>query len=156
MITGFSHLHNVLRWVVLILLIWAIVKGIMAWTSGKKYDPKDRKPFLFTLIASHVQLVLGLVLYLVGPWRDVVANQLLETEALARFERFWKMEHITLMLLAIVLITLGHSRLKKDGPDTKRYRSATIMFIVALLMILAAIPWPFWGEPVARGLFPGQ
>ena len=156
MMTGLLHLHNVLRWVVLILMIWAIVKGLSGWLGKKNFRPSDRKPFLFAMISVHIQALIGIVLYIAGPWRTVVEEQLLADGALERFARFWKMEHFGVMILAFILVTVGHSRVKKGKTDLGKFRAGALFFLIALLLILAAIPWPFLGEPVARGLFPGQ
>jgi hypothetical protein len=64
--------------------------------------------------------------------------------------RFWAVEHIFSMLIAITLITIGHVKYKKGGAPT----TTLILYVIALVLIFAAIPWPFRGE-IARPLFPG-
>jgi len=144
--TGLLHLHNLLRWVVLITLILSIVKLI----SGQN----ALKTSKILLISAHSTLVLGLYQYFFG----AVGFALIKNEVGGMKEvmkdaaaRFWAVEHISSMLIAIVLITIGHIRLKKGG---KPNLTATF-YLIALLLILSAIPWPFRagiGRPWLPGL----
>ncbi|MEY2647559.1 MAG: hypothetical protein RL282_272, partial [Bacteroidota bacterium] len=72
------------------------------------------------------------------------------------FIRFFQVEHPVSMLLAILFITLGRGMAKKDLSDSLKYRQAFVYFFVALLLLLAAVPWPFRGEIIGRPLFPGM
>jgi hypothetical protein len=141
--TGLLHLHNLLRWVVLIALVLAIVRLIL-----KKDALKASKVLL---ISAHSTLVLGLYQYIFGP----VGLSLIKTMGMAaamkdKVARFWAVEHIFSMLLAITLITIGHVKYKKGGSA----KTTLILYIIALLLIFGAIPWPFRGE-IARPLYPG-
>ena len=144
--TGLLHLHNLLRWVVLITLLLSIVKLI----SGR--DALKTSKIL--LISAHTSLVLGLYQYFFG----AVGYALIKNTVGGMKEvmkdaaaRFWAVEHISSMLIAIVLITIGHISLKKGG---KPNLTATF-YLIALLLILSAIPWPFRagiGRPWLPGL----
>jgi hypothetical protein len=141
--TGLLHLHNLLRWVVLIALLVSIVSLIL-----KKDSLKVSKVLL---ISAHSTLLLGLYQYFFGP----VGFAFIKTMGMAaamkdKLVRFWAVEHILTMLIAIALITIGHVKYKKGGSP----KTTLILYIVALLLIFAAIPWPFRGE-IARPLFPG-
>ncbi len=68
--------------------------------------------------------------------------------------RFWTIEHMAMMLIAVVLITLGNIRSKKAATDEAKHKQVAIFFILALLIIFAAIPWPW--SAVARGWMPGM
>jgi len=154
MMTGMLDLHSILRWVVLILMIWAIAKGFSGWSGNKKFNKGDNIPFLFAMIALHIQLIVGLGLYFSGPWKGVVESASLAPEMLNKYERFWKMEHIGMMVIAIILVTIGHSKVKNGKTDQAKYRNGALFFIIALAMIFMAIPWPFLGDPIGRPLFP--
>jgi len=141
--TGLLHLHNLLRWVVLIALLVSIVSLIL-----KKDSLKQSKVLL---ISAHSTLVLGLYQYFFGP----VGFAFIKTMGMAaamkdKVVRFWAVEHILTMLIAITLITIGHVKYKKGGSP----KTTLILYIIALLLIFAAIPWPFRAE-IARPLFPG-
>jgi hypothetical protein len=149
--TGFLHLHNFLRWVVLILMLLAILKGLSGWLKSKPFSRKDKKIFTFAVASLHAQAIIGLVLYFFGPWKQLAEQAALSESA----ERFWKMEHIAMMLVATILATIGSSKMKRAATDKAKYKVGAIYFIIALLLILVSIPWPFYGD-VARSLFPGM
>jgi hypothetical protein len=148
MYNGLLHLHNVLRWVILILLVIAMVQAFAA-RSGKSAGGL-KKTSLFLLISAHINLLIGLYQYFVGPWgwktiQTYGMSEVMKNTAL----RFWAVEHITGMLIAITLITIARGKVKKT-----QYASASALYVVALLILLVTIPWPF-RESVGRALFPG-
>ena len=145
-------IHSFLRWALLLLMLVSIVKAAMS-TSGKNpYTSSDRKRTLFTMIAAHLQLVIGIILYLQS---SVVQSGLSNMGAAMKnpVTRFWTVEHITTMIIAIVFITIGNIRSKKMDTDAGKYKQVLIWFGLALLVIIAAMPWPFRAEGVARGWF---
>jgi hypothetical protein len=158
MYTGLVHLHNVLRWVVLILLVIAILRHLAGFTGKKPFTNGDRKVDLFLMISAHIQLLLGLYQWFVGPWGlKLIQNveggmgEIMRNPAY----RFWTVEHNTGMLIAIILITIGRGVVKKNIPDISKHRRAFWFFLVALVLILASIPWP-GREGFGRPLFPGM
>jgi hypothetical protein len=142
--TGLLHLHNLLRWVVLITLLLSIVKLI----SGQN----ALKTSKILLISAHSTLVLGLYQYFFGArgYKLISAAGGMKEVMKDGAARFWAVEHISSMLIAIVLITIGHIRLKKGA---KASTTATF-YLIALLLILSAIPWPFRAD-IGRPWFPG-
>lgn len=152
--TGLVHLHNLLRWIILILLVLSIVKSFMGARSGKPFNNGDRKTWLFTMIASHITLLLGIYQLLLGRYGIISAGYEGEGSFMKdKFYRFFWMEHPLMMIIAIVLITKGYGMAKKDVPDQDKYKKALRYFIGALILILAAVPWP-GREVVGRTLFP--
>ncbi|MFN9116010.1 MAG: hypothetical protein ACK5XN_38680 [Bacteroidota bacterium] len=146
MYEGLLHLHNALRWIILILLLVALIQ---AFTKKEGL----LKTSLWLLITAHITLLLGLFQYFNS---KAVGFQMIERmggmanvmkDSMARF---WVIEHISAMILAIVLITLARGKSKKQ-----LYKKAALLYVIALLLILAAVPWPF-REAVARPLFPGM
>lgn len=145
-------LHSFLRWALLLLMIVSIVKAAMS-TSGKNpYTPSDRKRTLFTMIAAHLQLVIGVILYLtstvVQAGRSNMAAAMKDGVL-----RFWTVEHLTMMIIAIVFITIGNIRSKKMDTDAGKYKQILIWFGFALVVIIAAMPWPFRAAGIGRGWF---
>ena len=155
--TGLLHLHNLLRWIIVILLLLSIVKAYTGWKGNKSFSAGDAKIWLFTMIASHITLLLGLYQWLMGRY-GILTFEIPEGSSRMKdpFIRFFQVEHPVSMLLAILFITLGRGMAKKDLNDTLKYRQAFIYFFVALLLLLAAVPWPFRGEIIGRPLFPGM
>lgn len=146
MATGLLHLHNLLRWIILILLVLCLVQ---AFTKNKGLI----KNSLWLLIAAHTTLLLGLYQWVfsktvgikvlvenMGGMGNVMKNS---------FSRFWVVEHFLGMFIAIILITIARGKSKKEN-----YSAAKWLYLVALVLIVASIPWPF-REGVARPWFPG-
>ena len=145
-------IHSFLRWALLLLMLVSIVKAAMS-TSGKNpYTSSDRKRTLFTMIAAHLQLVIGIILYLQSSAVQAGLSNMgaaMKTASL----RYWTVEHISMMIIAIVFITIGNIRSKKMDTDAGKYKQVLIWFGLALLVIIAAMPWPFRADGVARGWF---
>lgn len=132
------HTHSGLRWVVLILMLLAIVNAFRSKESGV-YQKKDRLLNLFSMVSLHVQLLIGLGLYFVSEKVSFV-------EGWMKMDvfRFFNMEHTLGMLVAIVLVTMGRSKAEKKLRSTRdKHRKIAISYLIALLLILLTIPWPF-------------
>ncbi len=147
MYNGLLHAHSGLRWVVLLLLVIAVFKALLKWRSNAPFTDGDRKLNLFTMISAHVQLILGLVMYFISPKVQFTAGVMKDP-----LIRFFTAEHSVMMLLVIVLITIGYSRSKKAIEDSQKFKSAFTYFLIALIVLLAGIPWPF-REALGAGWF---
>lgn len=137
-------LHSLLRWAILILLLAAIFKSYGGMNSGRAFTRGDRKLGLFLLITAHTTLLLGLVLWLFGAFglafvRDQGMGEVMKNAVM----RYWVVEHFFGMAVAIVLITIGRGVAKKSIPDANKFRRAFWLFLLALIIILVTIPWPF-------------
>ncbi len=154
--TGLVHIHNLLRWIILILLVVSIYKAYTGWKSGTEFKASDKKTWLFTMIAAHITLLLGLYQVAFGRY-GIFSTTLPEGTSFMKdkFYRFYWLEHPLLMIIAITLITVGHATAKKNIPAEQKYKKAFVVFLIALIAILAAIPWPF-REVVGRHLLPGM
>ena len=128
-----QHAHSGLRWLVLILLLAAVVTSFI----NSRADKEPGKLPLFGMIIVHIQLLLGLILYFISPYVKFGAETMKDA-----IYRFYTVEHISLMLLAIILITVVYSRAKKQETAGARSRSIFIFYLIGLLLILLAIPWP--------------
>lgn len=153
--TGMLHLHSILRYLVLIVGIWAIV-AMYSGISGKKaFSAKSKKPALFFLIIMDLQLIVGLFLYFVGPWGyKNIQSQGMGAVMKNDVSRFFGLEHAVGMLIAIILVHIGYSiTKKKDISDKKKFTNAFWFFLIAFILILAFIPWPFRTN-LGRGWMP--
>ena len=149
-------LHSLMRWVILVLLITSIVKSFSGWQQGKAFTHGDRKLWLFTLISAHITLLIGLYQVLLGRFGILVTNLPEGTKLMKdKFYRFYWVEHPTGMILAIILITLGYGMAKKSVSDETKFKKASWFFFVALILILATVPWPF-RQIIGRPLIPGM
>jgi len=133
--------HSGLRWVVLALLIAAILRALSKRRGGSLYPGKDQVA-LFAFVSTHIQLLLGLILYLfLSPY--------------VRFEggmgaimgdtitRFYTVEHLVGMLVAIAVITIGYLRAKRQTGLNKGWKTIGNYYLIGLIIILLSIPWPF-------------
>lgn len=152
MATGFLHLHSTLRWVMILLLAFALFNSLAGWAGKKEFTKGHRKVLLFTLIASHVMLLLGIALFFMNGWHKIYGN---DNWMGTRSMRFWALEHPLQMIIGVGLITRAYSKAKKHSPVWKAHKSAGVLLLIAAILILSAIPWPFYGE-IGRPLFPGM
>jgi uncharacterized protein YacL len=153
MFIGFLHIHSLFRYIILLLLLITIFKSFGGWFGKKQYLSGDKKLALFTLISAHLQLVLGLAIYFMS-----AEVQFSNLSSVTREVRFFTMEHSAMMIIAIILITLGYSLAKRGKDDVTKHKRTAIFFLLALIVIFVAIPWPFhlpWSA-VARGWMPGM
>lgn len=132
------HIHSGWRWVVLILLLAAIFKSFSMWRSKKECTPKDVKLAMFAMIAFHIQWLVGMIMYFMSPKVNFVAGMMKDSVL-----RFYGIEHIFGMTVAFVLITMGYSKSKKISESEKKFKTIFWYYFIALLIILATIPWPF-------------
>ncbi|MCF0072780.1 hypothetical protein LZD49_20030 [Dyadobacter sp. CY261] len=140
-------LHSINRWLVLASLFYAIW---IAWTglrSDRVFSGPNNAVRHITATIAHIQLLLGLSLYMISP---VVKFNVAEAAVnrLVSEHTFFRLVHIALMLIAVVVITIGSARAKRAVSDQQKFRTMLIWFAIALLIILAAIPWPF--SPLAN------
>lgn len=155
MYTGLLHLHNLLRWVILILLLVALFRHLAGMNKKRLVSAGDKKVDLFLMIAAHTTLVVGLYQWIVGPWGlKLIQNAGMGEVMKNAAYRFFAIEHLTGMLIAIVLITIGRGKVKR-AVDYTAHKKAFWFFLVALIFILASVPWPF-REAIARPWFPGM
>ena len=155
--TGLLHLHNLLRWIVLILLLLSIYRSYTGNSRKRTFTAGDKKTWLFTMISAHITLLLGLYQWLIGRY-GLLSYVKPEGSSMMKdpFLRFFQVEHPISMLCAIVFITLGYGMSKKQVDDATKYKKALRYFVLALILILAAVPWPFRGDVIGRPLFPGM
>jgi Flp pilus assembly protein protease CpaA len=154
MITGLVHLHNLLRWIIIILLLWNIVRHLTAATQP--FGKKDKKLGLWAMIAAHITLVLGLGQYFFGNFGIKLLQEYGSEAMKMPGVRFWVVEHLAGMVLAILLITVARGIFRKANlSDAAKHRRALVLYGIALLLILVSVPWP-WRESISRPLFPGM
>jgi hypothetical protein len=150
---GILVLHNFMRWVVLVFALLTIFSSLSGMTSGKSFTSKNKRTALFLMISADIQLLLGLLLYFTRGWFNMLTGggEVMKNAA----ARFWSVEHATGMIIALALIHIGYSAAKKDIPDSSKFRKLFWLTLIALVIILVTIPWPF-REAVGRPWFPGM
>lgn len=143
-------LHSILRWVVVIVGVIAVIKAIAGWVRQSAWESTDDRLGLVFTSLMDLQLLLGLLLYFfLSP---------LTREALRDFGaamgnsslRFYAIEHLLIMIAAVILAHVGRSRAKKADDPTVKHRRTAIFFGLSLLAMLLAIPWPFLAAGAGR------
>jgi hypothetical protein len=131
------HAHSGLRWVVLILLVVAITNALLGGKRGL-YEKRDKMINLFAMIFLHVQLLIGLILYLPSGKTNFSSGWM----KIEMF-RFYGMEHFLGMLIAIILVTIGRKKAEKAEIASDKHKKIVVWYAIGLVLILASIPWPF-------------
>ena len=135
--------HNIIRWIALILLIFAVITAFIGWFRKRKWTQMDRKVGTYTTISIDIQLLLGLLLYIVFSdfGLQAIINNGFSFVMENAIYRQYAIEHALLMLLAVVAAHLGSILPKKVEDSTAKFRRAAIWFTIALVLVLAGIPW---------------
>lgn len=139
------HGHSGLRWLVLALLLFAIVNAIIKRKSGR-YEKGDKMLNLFAMVIVHIQVTLGIILSFVSGKVNYGNNwmKIKNHNDVAEF-RFFGLEHIILMVLAAVLLTIGRKKAEKKLDANAKHKTILTWYVITLVIILAGIPWPFRG-----------
>ena len=137
MYTGLKHLHSYLAYLLLAALVFSIIYVIIQFVGKKSFTDKVRKVTLIGFIATHLQLLIGLVLYVISP----VGLSNFSGEAMSEsLSRLYILEHPLTMLIAIVLVSVGYIKAKKPGDDARRFRTVIIYYGLGLILMLSRIP----------------
>jgi hypothetical protein len=135
-------IHSFFRWLVLISLLYALYRSYTGWFTNSTFSKLDNFTRHTTATIAHIQLILGLSLYFISPLVSYFLHHY--TEALHDREmRFFGMEHITMMLIAISIITIGSILAKRKQADKQKFKTMAVWYTIALLVILTSVPWPF-------------
>ncbi|HLW39712.1 MAG TPA: hypothetical protein VKX31_04920 [Brumimicrobium sp.] len=134
---GLIAAHSGLRYIVLLLLVIAVVNALLNLKSGK-FSKKDKLINLFAMVVLHIQLLLGLALYFISPKVKFGSDTMSES-----IFRFFTVEHLLLMLIGIILVTLGYSKSKRQEDLTRKHQLVLRYYGLGLIIIFLAIPWPF-------------
>lgn len=147
------HTHSVGRWIVLLLLIFAILNSLLAGT--RPFIRSDNRLGLLLTIFADLMLVIGIVLWYFGPngYQGIERAGGMSGAMKDATTRFYAVEHLVGMLIAIVLIHIGKAQARKSIGDRAKHRRTMIFYLLALLIILVSIPWPFRGVASASHWF---
>lgn len=135
-------LHSIFRWLVIISLVFAIFKAWQGYSSSRPYTKTDNAIRHWTATIAHTQLIFGTIIYIKSPitkyfWSNFsTAIQSLDTA-------FFGLYHMLLMLAAIAFLTIGSAKAKRKENDKAKFHTMFSWFLIAFIIILIAIPWPF-------------
>ena len=146
-------IHNILRWAVLLFGLWTLINALTGVLNKRNYYGADNKASLFFMISCDVQLLLGLILYFNNAWFDKLKTNTAEVMK-DGVQRFFAMEHALMMIIAWLLVHIGRSMVKRSDTDVQKHKRSLIFFGLAIVIIIAMIPWPFRQVGIARQWFP--
>jgi hypothetical protein len=134
--------HSGWAYLALLVLVLVVVNSVLGMTSKKEFTAKDRKIALFGLIATHIQLLVGLLLYFISE----VGIKAFSIEGAMKVSalRLTMLEHPLTNIIAIVLITIGWSKHKKGITSEAKFKSIAIFYGLGMVLILSRIPWKLW------------
>lgn len=136
------HLHSVGRWIVLLLLLIAIFNSLVA--GPRPFIKSDARTGLLLVIFTDLMLLIGLAIWYFGSrGYNILKGGNMSEVMKDPFSRFFGVEHLAGMLIAIILIHVGKAQGKKQISDKAKHKRTLIFYLLALLIILASIPWPF-------------
>ena len=136
-------LHSYWAYLVILILFAAVINALIRLLGKKEYGAKDFRISLFTLIVSHIQLLIGLILYFVSPkfeqW-SIMGSEVMKTASV----RLYLVEHPLINIIAIVFITIGYSKHKKKLTSVSKFKTILIFYALGLICLLSRIPWDVW------------
>jgi heme/copper-type cytochrome/quinol oxidase subunit 2 len=137
-------IHSYWAYLVLLLLILSTANALIGLVSKREYSAKDFRISLATLITSHIQLLIGIVLYFtnnyVSQFSELGMGVIMKNSTL----RSTLVEHPITMLIALALITVGYSKHKKKLTSKPKFKTLSIFYTIGLVLILSKIPWSTW------------
>ncbi|WP_242918383.1 hypothetical protein [Pontibacter liquoris] len=141
MYTVLQNIHSYLAYLVLAGLVIAIISALSSSSGNRPFTDSNRKMALLGLIPTHLQWVVGLILYFVSP---LGASNFSGAAMKDSVSRLYILEHPLTMIIAVVLITIGYARAKRAVGSPKGFRNIYIFYGLGLILILARIPWQAW------------
>lgn len=126
--------HSILRYFILISLVWIIVRSLTGWLNKTGYVKLDDQLGLGLFMLTHTQLLLGIILFFVSP--IVIFSGASMKDPIARY---WLVEHNTGMLIAVALITMARITSKKMTDSISKHKRMFIFNGIALVVILLMI-----------------
>ena len=134
-----QSIHSTLAYAVLAILVIAVINAFLGLSSKRNFTKNDRSLSLVALILSHIQLVVGLVLWATSPLGKDAMSQMSNTAL-----RLTAVEHPLTNIIAIALITIGWSKHKKEESSNGKFKKIRFFYVLGLLLILSRIPWSNW------------
>lgn len=141
----FQFLHSYWAYLVLLIIILATINALKGFFTKSEFKSQDFRISLFALIATHIQIILGILVYIYSPFAmGAIKEQGMSAVMKDSMMRLFSIEHPLIMLIAVVLITIGYSKHKKKEDSNSRFKTLAIFYTIALVLVLSRIPWTNW------------
>lgn len=135
-------LHNLVRWVFLIVFLITLYRSWRGWKRRREFLPIDNTLRSLTVTLVHIQMVIGVYLYFKSPFVDFFYKNF-SAAVKDRTTRYFGMEHIFMMILAVIFITIGGSKARRRHKPGEKFKAMAVWFTIALVILLVSVPWPF-------------
>jgi len=139
-----KFLHSYWAYLVLVILVISTFNALIKFFGNKEFGAFDFRVSLFTLIVSHIQLIIGIVLFFAAGYLSIISEtgmgEIMKNSSL----RSNIVEHPLTMIIAVTLITMGYSKHKKKLTSKPKFKRLAIFYTLALILVLAKIPWNIW------------
>lgn len=141
MLSTVKMLHSYWAYLVFFMMIIAAANALIKHFGKREYSANDFRISLFTLIVSHIQLLIGVVLWFPADYfgentmKEVMGNSALRSNAV---------EHPITMILAVAFITIGYSKHKKKLTSSGKLKPLAIFYTLALILVIIKLPWNQW------------
>lgn len=140
-----QFVHSYWAYLVVIVLTVTTFNSIWGYFSDRPYGARDLRLALFTLIVTHIQFLIGFILYFISP----LGLNALRAEGMAEVMgndalRLYVVEHPLVMILTVVFVTVGYSKHKKKLLSNPKFKILSIFYALAWLLMLSRIPWSNW------------
>jgi heme A synthase len=139
-----KELHSYWAYGVLIFLLLAVLNSAVGLSRKKPFGKNDRTIALIALIFTHVQFLLGMIMYFLSPYLDAAKAGGMGAAMKDSTLRLYLVEHPLVNIIAIVLITIGWSKHKKAETSEAKFKKIAIMYAIGLVLLLSRIPWSAW------------
>ena len=137
--------HSYWAYLVVLIVTLATFNAVIGFFKKSEYAPKDFRISLFALITSHLQLLIGIIIFFISPkvlwFREGISVAEIMKDPVFRL---YNVEHPTVMILTIVFITIGYSKHKKKLTSTPKFKMLAIFYTIAWILMLSRIPWASW------------
>ncbi len=141
MYTLFKTAHSLVAYFLLLFLVVAVIYAFYGWITKSPFTKSSKIIFTLGLIATHLQFVFGIILYLLSPLGiSNLSGTMMKNASL----RFYALEHPFLMLIAILLITIGHAKSKRAIEENTKHKTVALFYGVGFILVLSRLPWHIW------------
>jgi heme A synthase len=144
MYTTIQTIHSYWAYLALLLLVIAIVNGFIGISRDKEFTEKDRKISLFAMLATHIQFLIGIILLFTSPyWASLMESGMGEAMGNS-LVRLYTVEHPLTNVIAIIFITIGWSKHKKNENATGKFKNISYLYLIGLVLLISRIPFNAW------------
>jgi heme A synthase len=144
MYTTIKILHSYWAYLVVLVVFLATINALYKYFTNKPYDAKDFRISLFALIVSHIQLLIGILVYILSPYTKQISELGMGEVMKDANLRLYVIEHPITMILTIVFITIGYSKHKKKAVSKPKFKLLSIFYTIAFVLLISRIPWKAW------------